>query len=59
MEIYRFNSAPKFGIGAFTSDVTGKNLPADYAPWFADNGGAPVGKRADGVLAAIKRSGFF
>jgi hypothetical protein len=59
MEIYRFHSAPKFGIRAFTSDVTGQNLPADYAPWFVDNAGAPVGNQADTVLNAIRHSGFF
>jgi hypothetical protein len=59
MEIYRFNSASKFGIRAFTVDVTGQNLPVDYAPWFADNAGAPVGNQVSGVLDAIRRCGFF
>jgi hypothetical protein len=59
MEIYRFHAALKFGIRAFTSDVTGQNLPADYAPWFADNAGAPVDNQADTVLNEIRRSGFF
>jgi hypothetical protein len=59
MEIYRFYADPKFGIRAFTSDVTGQNLPAAYAPWFVDNAGAPVGNQADTVLNAIRHSGFF
>jgi hypothetical protein len=59
MEIYCFHADSKFGIRAFTSDVTGQNLPADYAPWFVDNAGAPVGSQADTVLNAIRHSGFF
>jgi len=59
MKIYSFHAAPKFRIRAFTSDVTGQNLPADYAPWFVDNAGAPVGNQADTVLNAIRRSGYF
>src|SRR5271154_4560343 len=49
MDIYRFDSDSTPSVSAFTSDLTGKNLPADYAPWRA------VGGRVDLIGSPVAR----
>ena len=58
---YIFISDSHPAVRAFTSDATGSNLPAVYAPWHALNGGNPVtaGSNRDPIMLAIQRDGFF
>jgi hypothetical protein len=61
MQVYLFISDKASKVRAFTSDETGENLPADYAPWQALNSGRPttIGSKTDPVSAAIAKDGFF
>jgi hypothetical protein len=61
MEIYIFASNTHPRVSAFTSDQTGGNLPASYAPWRQVNGGKAmsVGSITDSVTLAVRRDGFF
>jgi hypothetical protein len=61
MQVYLFISDKASRVRAFTSDETGENLPADYAPWQALNSGRPmtIGSETDPVGAAIAKDGFF
>jgi hypothetical protein len=61
MEIYRFISTTWPSVKAFTSDVTGANLPAAYAPWRSTDGGNAmvVGLAANPVAKAVQRDGYF
>lgn len=60
-QTYIFISDSHPAVRAFTSDATGSNLPAVYAPWHALNGGNPVtaGSDRDPITLAIQRDGFF
>jgi hypothetical protein len=42
MLIYLFVSDIETMVGALTSDKSGKNLPEEYAPWPALNGGRGI-----------------
>jgi hypothetical protein len=64
MHIYLFASRPEPSVRAYTSDLTGANLPADYAPW--DKLDRPsrtvsIPNYDDGgpISTAIDRQGFF
>ena len=60
MEIYIFVSVARPSVRGFTSDVIGANLPVDYAPWRAANGGnAMLGSDTDPVVEAVRRDGYF
>jgi hypothetical protein len=60
MQIFRFAS-DSYRISASTSDATGGNLPANYAPWRAVNDGNAlvVGAKTDPVAMAVTRNGYF
>jgi hypothetical protein len=60
MQIYLFASETHAAVKALTSDQTGGNLPADYAPWRSvDNGReAPIGSKVDPATKAVLRDGF-
>jgi hypothetical protein len=49
------------GVLAFTADVTGGNLPAEYAPWQASGSGAavPVGDKDSAIAESVRRDGYF
>jgi hypothetical protein len=61
MQVFIFASASHLSVSAFTSDSSGANLPADYAPWRAINGGSAIGigSAADPVAIAVKKDGYF
>ena len=61
MQVFIFASESCQSISAFTSDDTGANLPAAYAPWRAVNGGRAmaVGGGTDPVARAVERDGYF
>jgi hypothetical protein len=59
MEVYIFISTTQASVRAFTSDMTGGNLPADLAPWRATNGGRPLAGGSDPVSQAVQRDGYF
>jgi hypothetical protein len=61
MNIYIFVSESQPNLRAFTSDVSGDNLPTDYAPWRAANGGnaMPLKSDTDPLAKAVKRDGYF
>jgi hypothetical protein len=61
MTIFIFVSHAHSGIRAFTSDETGSNLPAAYAPWDRVSSGATryVGGDTDLVAKAVRRDGYF
>jgi hypothetical protein len=59
MEIYVFISTTRPSVRAFTSDRTDGNLPADFAPWRAANGGRPLVVGSDAVSQAVLRDGYF
>jgi hypothetical protein len=60
MEIYGFISR-RWSVRALTTDITGANLPADYAPWDPQDGGAPILMlTSENVLYdVLRRRGFF
>jgi hypothetical protein len=59
MEIYVFISTTRPSVRAFTSDRTGGNVPADFAPWRAANGGRPFVAGSDPVSKVVQRDGYF
>jgi hypothetical protein len=61
MEIYSFISTARPSVKAFTSDMSGANLPAAYAPWRVANCGKATvfGSESDPVARAVKRDGYF
>ena len=61
MEIYTFISVSRPSVSAFTSDETGGNLPADYAPWqvVGYGKGKPLSSVAETVARAVQRAGYF
>lgn len=60
MEIFRFTS-DSYRVSASTSDATGGNLPANYAPWHPVNNGNAlvIGAKTDPVAMAVTRNGYF
>ena len=44
---------------AFTSDVTGANLPADYAPWEKSRSKVQLPGDGSPIAAFVQRNGFF
>jgi hypothetical protein len=61
MQIYIFISDLRASVRAFTADATGGNLPPEYAPWHAVNGGRAraIGSDHDPIAKAVARDGFF
>jgi hypothetical protein len=61
MNVFIFASEAHRSVSAFTSDSSGANLPAEYAPWRAANGGRAVlaGSNAGPVAKAVERDGYF
>jgi hypothetical protein len=61
MQIYIFVSDLRVSVRAFTADATGGNLPTEYAPWHAVNGGRAmaVGSDQDPLVRAVAHDGFF
>ena len=61
MAIYLFLSQSNENVQGFTLDITGSNLPADYAPWHAAGSGeaVPVGGDTDPVAMIVQRDGYF
>jgi hypothetical protein len=60
MEIYFFVSRPEPNVKAFTSDQSGANLPADYAPWDKlRSTTAPTDGDGSPVTAAVRCDGYF
>jgi hypothetical protein len=61
MQVYLFASERHVSASALTSDGTGGNLPADYAPWRPINGGnaMAISTVSDPIAAAIGRDGYF
>jgi hypothetical protein len=59
--IYIFVSDLRAGVRAFTADPTGTNLPTEYGPWHAVNGGRAmaIGSDQDPVARGVARDGFF
>jgi hypothetical protein len=58
MDIYRFDSDSTPSVSAFTSDLTGKNLPADYAPWRAVGGRVELIGSGDPVARVVAEHGL-
>jgi len=59
MDVYLFLS-DSTQVGAFTSDQSGANLPAEYAPWSPANGGrVMIVGPTDPVGRAVSKDGFF
>lgn len=61
MAIYAFTSQSTPALRGFTSDETGKNLPATYAPWKKVTAGVASGldRQNHPVAQAVLRHGFF
>jgi hypothetical protein len=61
MVLYRFASSEYATVLAFTGDVTGRNLPVDYAPWHSVDGGNGVehGTLAPSIMESIGLTGHF
>jgi hypothetical protein len=59
MDIYRFVSDSTPSVSAFTSDRTGNNLPADYAPWRAVGGRIELIGSDDPVARVVANNGLF
>ena len=61
MRVYLFVSERDTNVSAFTSDDTGGNLPADYGPWRALNGGRGMflGSVSDRIAITVKLTGYF
>jgi hypothetical protein len=60
MHVYLFISEAQPSVRALTPDRTGENLPAEYAPWRAPNGGTGMflGSVNDPITIAIRFSGY-
>jgi hypothetical protein len=61
VQVYILISESDPRLRAFTSDVTGGNLPAEYAPWRPTNGGKPmhIASPNDPIGVIIKKDGYF
>ncbi len=61
MRAYLFASDLDPSVNAFSELATGRNLPAEYAPWRALNGATSllVGPASVQILEAMKRDGFY
>ena len=61
MQIYLFTSMKDPKVSGFTSDSTGQNLPAEFAPWRPVNGGTALstGAGADPVSVEVRERGFY
>jgi hypothetical protein len=59
MTLYFFASRLVSSVRAFTSDATGANLPADYAPWKKSNSNLPLPDEGSPVTAWVQQHGFF
>ena len=61
MQAYLFASDLDPSVSAFSEFATGRNLPTEYAPWRALNGGTSllVGPASVQILQAMKRDGFY
>jgi hypothetical protein len=61
MQVYIFISESEPSVRAFTADQTGANLPVEYAPWRAANGGNPmrIASGSDTVARAVAEGGFY
>jgi hypothetical protein len=61
MNIYTFVSVSIPSVRAFTTDVSGDNLPTDYAPWRAPSGGNVMLLKSDTdpIAKAVQRDGYF
>jgi hypothetical protein len=62
MEVFIFKGV---GVHGFTSDQTGKNLPAEFGPWnfirseaMNAGEGPRIGVNTDDCLVDIERKGF-
>jgi hypothetical protein len=60
MRAYLFASDLNPDVNAFSGNVTGRNLPAEYAPWRILNGGTSllVGLPSRHILEALERDAF-
>ena len=63
MRIYTFTSKSKENLRAFTNDMSGSNLPQQFAPWRANGPVAadekfPFRLSRDDIEKAIDESGF-
>jgi hypothetical protein len=61
MEIFVFASADFTSVNAYTSDATGANLPASYAPWRRARSMRVLGLRSlsPKVADTIVNDGYF
>jgi hypothetical protein len=61
MDIYVFDSTTHRTVSAFTSDCTGVNLPADYAPWHRGRSGRTLNSDAlpYSVAKTVQLCGYF
>lgn len=61
MQVYIFISEIDPKLRAFTADETGGNLPTDYAPWQAVNGGRPLflASARDPIAMDVRTNGYF
>jgi hypothetical protein len=61
MQIYLFISTKDSKVSGFTSDSTGRNLPAEFAPWQPVNSGTAlsIGTGADSVSIEVRERGFY
>jgi hypothetical protein len=57
--LYFFASRSVISVRAFTSDVTGANLPPDYAPWQKSKSKVPLPGEGSPINALVQRDGFF
>ena len=61
MRAYLFASDLDPSVSAFSEFAMGGNLPAEYAPWRALNGGTSllIGPSSVPIMEALKRQGFY
>ena len=66
MAIYLFRSETAESVFALTKDLTGANLPVEFAPWHDQSGpmipcgdDSLVGGQAFAINAAIERDGYY
>jgi hypothetical protein len=62
MAVYVFHSTKDASVFAFSTDVSGKTLPDEFAPWERASGGAmPINTAglSDDVTEAIARHGYY
>jgi hypothetical protein len=61
MQIYLFTSNRHPSVTAFTSDKTGGDLPADYAPWFPVNNGRTIllDSLSEQIAKGLQQRGYF